>query len=58
MTLNGCKIVKGEYRNGTLFIHNTTIGLSIINCLTNMYKGYFLIQKQGNKWIILDFISI
>ena len=54
----GITTVKGEYRNGTLFIHSTSIGLSITNNLTNMYKGYFLIQKKGTKWTILDFIPI
>lgn len=54
----GITTVKGEYRNGTLFIYGTSIGLPITNRLVNMYKGYFLIRKQGNKWVILDFIPI
>lgn len=54
----GITTVKGEYRNGTLFIHSTSIGLPITNNLTSMYKGYFLIQKKDNKWTILDFIPI
>ena len=54
----GIITVKGEYRNGTLFIYGTSIGLPITNNLTNMYKGYFLIQKKGSKWTILDFIPI
>lgn len=54
----GIITVKGEYRNGTLFIYSTSIGLPIINHLVNVYKGYFLIQKKGNKWVILDFIPI
>ena len=54
----GVKTIKGEYRNGTLFIYGTSIGLPVSNKLTGMYQGYFLICKQCNKWIILDFIPI